>query len=119
MIFPDMQAVLALHAFLRDAGSDHLGQAVNIGRVHVEGLLDLSPHRVGPGLGTKDTEFQRGFSRLQTLAFELVENGQHVARRHRDDVGLEVVDELHLPLGHSAGNRHHRAAQSLGAVMHA
>ena len=45
------------------------------------------------------------------------ENRQHVARRHRDDVGLEVVDQLHLPLGHAAGNRHHRAAEPFGAVM--
>ena len=47
------------------------------------------------------------------------ENRQHVARRHRDDVGLEVVDQLHLPLGHAAGDRHHRAAEPFGAVMRA
>ena len=47
------------------------------------------------------------------------EDRQHVARRHRDDVGLEVVDQLHLPLGHAAGDRHHRAAELFGAVMRA
>ena len=53
------------------------------------------------------------------LALELVEDRQHVARRHRDDVGLEIVDQLHLPLGHAAGHRHHGAAEPLGAVMRA
>ena len=53
------------------------------------------------------------------LLLELVEDRQHVARRHRDDVGLEIVDQLHLPLGHAAGDRHHRAAELFGAVMRA
>ena len=47
------------------------------------------------------------------------ENRQHVARRHRDDIRLEIVDQLHLPLGHAAGDRNHRAAELFGAVMHA
>ena len=34
-------------------------------------------------------------------------------------VGLEVVDQLHLPLGLPAGHRDHRAAQPLGAVVRA
>ena len=29
---------------------------------------------------------------------ELIENRQHVARGDRDDVGLEIGDQLHLPL---------------------
>ena len=119
MILPDVQAVLGLHAFLRHAGADHLRQAVDIGRVHVEGLLDLGAHRVGPGLGAEDAELQRRFARVELLLLELVENRQHVARRHRDDVGLEIVDQLHLPLGHAAGHRHHGAAELFGAVMRA
>ena len=50
---------------------------------------------------------------------EFVEDRQHVARCHRDDVGLEVVDQLHLALGHAAGDRHHGAAELFRAVMHA
>ena len=38
------------------------------------------------------------------LAAELVEDRQHVGGRDRDDVGLEVGDQLHLPLGHAAGH---------------
>ena len=56
---------------------------------------------------------------IEALLLELVEDRQHVARRHRDDVGLEVVDQLHLPLGHAAGNRHHGAAELFRAVMRA
>ena len=63
MILPDMQAVLGLDAFLRDAGADHFGQAVDIGGVHVERLLDLGAHRIGPGLGAEDAELQGRFAR--------------------------------------------------------
>ena len=68
MILPDMQAVLGLDAFLRDAGADHFGQAVDVGGVHVEGCFDLGAHRVGPGFGAEDAEFQRRFARIETLA---------------------------------------------------
>ena len=73
MILPDMQAVLGLDAFLRDAGADHFGQAVDIGGVHVERLLDLGAHRVGPGLGAEDAELQRRFARVEALLLELVQ----------------------------------------------
>jgi len=33
--------------------------------------------------------------------------------------GLKSLIQLHLPLGHAAGDRHHGAAQPLRAVMHA
>jgi phenylacetate-CoA ligase len=51
MILPDVQAVLGLHAFLRDAGTDHFRQAVDIGGVHVKGLLDLGAHYGAERLG--------------------------------------------------------------------
>jgi hypothetical protein len=41
----------------------------------------------------------------------LVGDGQHVAGRDHDDVGLEVGDQLHLALGLAAAERHHRQAQ--------
>jgi hypothetical protein len=118
MILPDVQAILGLDAFLRDAWADHFGEAIDVGRVHVEGVLDLAAHRIGPGLGTEDADLERALARIEPLALELVEDRQHVARRHRDDVGPEIVDELHLPFGHAAGDRHHGAAELLGAVVH-
>ena len=100
-------------------GADHLGEPVDVGRIHVEGVFDLAAHRVGPGLCTEDADLERALARIELLTLELVEDRQHVARRHRDDVGPEIVDELHLPLGHAAGDRHHGAAELLGAVVYA
>ena len=62
---------------------------------------------------------QGRFAGIQALLPEFVQDRQHVARRHRDDVGLEVVDQLHLPFGHAAGHRHHGAAELFRAVMRA
>jgi hypothetical protein len=57
--------------------------------------------------------------RVQALALKLIGNRQHVAGRDHDDVGLEVGDQLHLPLGLSAAKGHHRQAQLLSAIVRA
>ena len=62
---------------------------------------------------------QRAGARVEPLARELVADRQHVGRRHHDDVGLEVLDQLDLALGHAARHRHHGAAEALGAVVRA
>ena len=112
-----MQAVLGLDALAGDARADHLGKAVDVDGVHVEGLLDLGPHGVGPGLGAEDADLERGRARVAALAAELIEDRQHVGGRHRDDVGLEVGDQLNLPLGHAAGDGDGGEAEPLGAVV--
>src|SRR6266702_4798728 len=119
MILPDVQAILGLDAFLRDAGADHFGEAVDVGRIHVKRIFDLAAHRIGPGLRAKNADLERALAGVKFLALELIQDRQHVARRHRDDVGPEIVDELDLPLGHAARDRHHGAAELFGAVMHA
>ena len=81
--------------------------------------LDLGAHRLGPGLGAEDADLERAARAGRALALELVGDRQHVGRRHHDDVGLEVGDQLHLPLGHAARHRDHRAAEPLGAVVRA
>ena len=48
MILPDMQAIFCLDAFVGYARSHHLGEPVNIDRMHVERVFDLGTHRVGP-----------------------------------------------------------------------
>ena len=91
MILPDVQPVLGLDAFIGDARPHHLGEAVDVDRVHVERLLDLGAHRVGPGLGAEDADLAATIARgSMPCAAELVEDRQHVGRRHHDDVGLEV-----------------------------
>ena len=42
------------------------------------------------------------FARVEPLPRELVGDRQHVAGRDHDDVGPEVVDQLHLALGLAA-----------------
>ena len=71
------------------------------------------------GSAPKMPDRERGFARVDALACEFVQDREHVARSHHDDVRLEIGDELHLPFGHAAGDRDHRAAEPLGAVMRA
>ena len=114
-----MRAVLALDAFARHAGADHLRQAVIVDGVQVEGVLDLLAHGVGPGLGAAHRDLERRLPRVDALGVELIQDGEQVARRDEDDVRLEIADQLDLPLGHAAGDRHHRQSEPLGAVMEA
>ncbi|HTD60072.1 MAG TPA: hypothetical protein VK679_05430, partial [Gemmatimonadaceae bacterium] len=72
---------------------------------------------IGPRLGAKNADFERALRRIDTEPHELVENREHVARRHHDDVGLEIGNELHLPLRHAARDGHHRAAEPLGPIV--
>ena len=118
MILPDVQAVLGLDALVRDAGTHYLGQAVDVDRMHIEGVLDLAAHRVGPRLGTEDADLERTRRRIDALRAELVENRQHVARRHGDQIRREIDDQLDLALGHAARHRDRDAAELLGAVVH-
>ena len=76
-------------------------------------------HRRGPRLGAEDADRERRLLRVHALLFHLLGDRQHVRRRHHDDVGLEVGNDLHLPLGHAARNRDHRAAELLRAVVRA
>ena len=119
MILPDVQPILRLDAFIGDARPHHLGEAVDVDRVHVEFVLDLAPHRVRPGLGAEDADLERGGARIDAGLAKLVEDGEHVGGRDHDDVGAKIVDELHLPLGHAARHRDHAAAELLGPRMRA
>ena len=58
VVLPDVQTVLGLDALLGDPRPHHLGQAVDVDRVHVETLLDLGAHRLGPRLGAEDADAQ-------------------------------------------------------------
>ena len=119
VIFPDVEPVLALHALGGDAGADDLRQSVDVQRLHVEAGFDLAAHRVGPRLGAEHADLQRAPSRVQPLTGELVRDRQHVRRGHGDHPGLELVDELHLARGQSAGDGDHGAAETLGAAVKA
>ena len=119
VVLPDVQAVLGLHALLGHPGADHLGQAVDVHGVDGEPLLDLAPHLLGPRLGPEDPDPQRGAARVDALPLELVEQGQHVRRRHHDDPGAEVLDQLDLTCRHATRGGDDRAAEPLRSVVRA
>ena len=81
--------------------------------------LDRRAHRRRPRLGAEDADLERRRARIDALPLHLLGDRQHVRRRHHDDVGLEVHDELDLPLGLPARHRDHRGAELLGAVVRA
>src|SRR5262249_39829898 len=66
-----------------------------------------------------DADPKTAFGRVQALTLELIGDHQHVRRRRGYDVGLEIVDELYLPLGHATAHRYHRRTEIFAAVMHA
>ena len=119
MILPDMQSVLCLDAFVGDARAHHFREAVNVDGIHVEGIFDFGTHGVRPRLGAENADLERRLLGVETDTMIFVEDRQHVGRRDHDDLGAEVLDELHLPLGHAARYRHDRAAEALAAVMRA
>src|SRR3569832_1591622 len=118
MVLPDGRAGFA-GELLRHARTHHFGQAVNVARLDIASLLDLVAPALGPGLGAEDAVAQRRGARVAALAAELVEDGEHVARRDHDDLGPEVADQLDLLLGLAARHGDDGAAQRLGAVMRA
>ena len=119
MILPDRQPILGIGIFLGDAWTDHFRKSVDIDRIEPHAALDFGAHAFGPRLGAEQRDAQRGFARIDALAIELVGDGKQIRRRHRDDVGLEIADQLHLALGETAADRDHRAAEIFGAVMKA
>ena len=114
-----MQPVFGFHTFIGHPRPHHLGEAINIHRVHVKSSLHLGPHGVGPRLGAKNTHIQRAFARIAALLAVFVQNREHIARRYHNGTGPEILDQAHLPVGHATADRHHGAAQPLGPVMRA
>ena len=85
--------------------------------IDIELCFDGLPHRGRPGLGAENSDPERRLPRIDALPFHFLGDRQHVRRRHHDDVGLEIDDQLHLTLGHAAGHRDHGAAELFGAIV--
>ena len=58
-------------------------------------------------------------ARVEALRGELVDDREHVGRRHHDDLRPEVGDQLDLPRRHPARDRDDRRAEPLDAVVRA
>src|SRR6185369_7257664 len=93
--------------------------AVDVDRVDARPLFHLGAHLFGPRLGAEDADLQARRPRIQALLRELVDDRQHVRRRHHDQPGPEVVDELYLTRRHAAGDRDDGAAEPLGTGVRA
>ena len=57
MILPNVEAVLGLHAFAGDAGSDHFGEAITVERVHIERVFELARMALVQGSAPKLPSF--------------------------------------------------------------
>ena len=81
--------------------------------------LDVAAHGVGPRLGAEDAGVQRQLADVDAHAVGDLGDVERVGRRGAQDVGAEVLQQRDLPLGAAAGQRHHGAAEPLGAVVRA
>ena len=58
VVFPEVEPVLALRTFGRNARAYDFRKPVDIERLHVEAGFDLVAHRSGPGLGAEHADLQ-------------------------------------------------------------
>ena len=102
MILPNVQPVFCLDTFHRDTRPHDLTQAIDVEGVHIEGLLDLLAHGIGPGFGAKDTHFEGGGAGVEALGREFIQHREGIGRGHRDPLGFEIIDQADLSWGHAA-----------------
>src|SRR4029079_16421146 len=117
MVFPYYGAVLGLDALVRYTRTHHFRQAVNVDGIQPHHLFDLRTHRFGPRLRAQNSDAHRARGRIEALPHELFGDREQIRRRHHDDVGLEVADQLNLLLCLATGHRHDGAPQALRAVV--
>ncbi len=117
VVLVDVRARPLLHALAGDARSDDLREAVEVGRAHPEPGVDLGPHPLGPRLGSHHGEAHAEVVGREAALRERAREGQGVARRARDRVGAEVLDERQLALRHASGDGDDVQAEALAARM--
>ena len=117
MVFPNRRAIFCFDAFACNTWAYHFRQTIDVYRIDTTTHFNRTAHIVGPRLRAKNTQAQTRLSRVQTLSFELIGYRQHITRRDHDQVGFEILYQLHLTLGLSATKRHDRQTQSLSAVV--
>ena len=100
MIFPDMWAVLGFDAFAGHTRADDFRQTIDVYGINATAQFNFLAHRIGPGLRTEYPDPERGFRWINPLAIKLIGKIQHIRGRGHDDAGLEILNQLHLALGH-------------------
>src|SRR5207248_2858903 len=116
-VLADVPATLRLDAFAGHAGTNNLGQAVNVERVDVQAALELSPHGLGPGLGSKHPDSKLDRRAAHALGLQILGDIQGVRRRAAEHSRAEVLHQQHLPRGHPTGYWNDGAANLLGAIV--
>src|SRR3546814_7880940 len=111
MVFPHHRTVFGFDALHSHARPHDFRQAVDVQRVDAPTLFDVFTHLTRPGLRTEYAYAQRAFAGVHALAFHFFQDIAEVGRRDHDDVGPEILDQLHLLLGLAAGHRHHGTPQ--------
>jgi hypothetical protein len=119
VVLVDVQAVACLDALARDARADHLRQPEQVRRPDAQARVDLLPHAFGPRLGAECREAEARLVRRDAALCEGLHERQRVARRARDDVRPQVLDERQLPLSHAARHGHDVHAEAATAVVQA
>ena len=118
IILPDVQS-LALEALHRHAGTDALGQTVNVQRADVQQSLDLAAHALRPGFGAKDADAELEVGHIDLLIADGFAHHQRIGRRAGDSGRSKILHQHQLALGVARGDRHNGRPDTLHAVMKA
>ncbi len=118
VVLPAVQPVAAF-ALAGHARAHDLGQAVDVVGAQAEARLDLVAHRRAPGLGAEHADAQPAAPQVDAHLLGHFGDRQRIGRRRAQHARTEVHHQRHLALGAAAGDRHHRAAQALGAAVRA
>src|SRR5262245_45020346 len=117
MILPNVRAVLAFNAFAGNAWTNDFRQSVIVDGMKIERFFYLGAHRIGPRFGAAHCNLERALAWVDALGTKFIKNCKYIAWCNEDDVGAEISDQAHLPLGHSARHRYDGHAEPFGAIM--
>ncbi len=116
MVVADVQAVPGL-ALAGHAGPDDLAEPIDVVGPAAERALDGRPQRVAPRLGAEHPVLHAERLGIAALLDQALGNVQHERRRAAQPGRPEVLQQQVLARGVPRGDRHHRHADALGAVV--
>ncbi len=107
VILVHVRAGSLLDALARHAGTDDLREPVDVRAADAQASVDLVTHTLGPRLGSDDGEAQAVVVGRSGRAPRARCKREGVAGRATDDIRPQILDQRHLALGHSSGDRYH------------
>jgi len=118
VVLGDVEHAVGVQRLAGHPWPDDLGQAVDVQRAQPEQGLDRAAHLVGPRLGAEQPGTQRQRVPTDPLRTQCLTQVDGEGRGAAEQVRSQVEEQLHLPVGHPAGDRDHRRAQPDGPVVH-